>query len=42
MAANRVDEGYHDVDGVDPRSTVETFVAIRLMSDSCGGRACRS
>jgi len=27
-------EGYHDVDGVDPRSTVETFVAIRLMSDS--------
>jgi glucose-6-phosphate 1-dehydrogenase len=27
-------EGYHDVEGVDPRSTVETFVAIRLMSDS--------
>jgi len=27
-------EGYHDVDGVDPHSTVETFVAIRLMSDS--------
>jgi len=27
-------EGYHDVQGVDPRSTVESFVAIRLMSDS--------
>ena len=27
-------EGYHDVAGVDPRSTVETYVAIRLMSDS--------
>jgi glucose-6-phosphate 1-dehydrogenase len=27
-------EGYHDVDGVDPRSTVETFAAVRLMSDS--------
>src|SRR5580704_5574519 len=27
-------EGYHDVEGVDPRSTTETFVAIRLMSDS--------
>jgi glucose-6-phosphate 1-dehydrogenase len=27
-------EGYHDVKGVDPKSTVETFVAIRLMSDS--------
>jgi len=27
-------EGYHDVQGVDPRSTVETFAAIRLMSDS--------
>jgi glucose-6-phosphate 1-dehydrogenase len=27
-------EGYHDVQGVDPKSTVETFVAIRLMSDS--------
>ncbi len=27
-------DGYHDVAGVDPRSTVETFVAIRLMSDS--------
>jgi glucose-6-phosphate 1-dehydrogenase len=27
-------EGYHDVKGVDPRSTVETFAAIRLMSDS--------
>ena len=27
-------EGYHDVAGVDPHSTVETFVAVRLMSDS--------
>src|SRR5262249_8260728 len=27
-------EGYHDVAGVAPHSTVETFVAIRLMSDS--------
>ena len=27
-------EGYHDVAGVDPHSTVETFVAIRLASDS--------
>jgi glucose-6-phosphate 1-dehydrogenase len=27
-------EGYHDVAGVDPESTVETFVAIWLMSDS--------
>jgi glucose-6-phosphate 1-dehydrogenase len=27
-------EGYHDVAGVDPRSTVETFAAIRLESDS--------
>ena len=27
-------EGYHDVQGVAPYSTVETFVAIRLMSDS--------
>jgi len=27
-------EGYHDVQGVDPHSTVETFAAIRLMSDS--------
>jgi glucose-6-phosphate 1-dehydrogenase len=27
-------EGYHDVTGVDPHSTVETYVAIRLMSDS--------
>jgi glucose-6-phosphate 1-dehydrogenase len=27
-------EGYHDVAGVDPRSTVETYVAIRLTSDS--------
>ena len=27
-------EGYHDVKGVDPRSTTETFVAIRLMADS--------
>jgi glucose-6-phosphate 1-dehydrogenase len=27
-------EGYLDVDGVDPKSTVETFVAVRLTSDS--------
>ena len=27
-------EGYHDVAGVDPHSTVETFVALRLASDS--------
>src|SRR6266516_979890 len=27
-------EGYHDVKGVDPNSTVETFAAIRLESDS--------
>ncbi len=27
-------EGYHDVAGVDPHSTVETYVAIRLTSDS--------
>ena len=27
-------EGYHDVQGVDPGSTVETYVAIRLESDS--------
>jgi glucose-6-phosphate 1-dehydrogenase len=27
-------EGYRDVAGVDPKSTVETFVAVRLMSDS--------
>src|ERR1700758_2647929 len=27
-------EGYHDVAGVAPRSTVETFVALRLASDS--------
>src|SRR5689334_25196684 len=27
-------EGYHEVDGVDPRSTTESFVAIRLMVDS--------
>jgi glucose-6-phosphate 1-dehydrogenase len=27
-------DGYHDVAGVDPRSTVETFAAIRLESDS--------
>ncbi len=26
--------GYHDVDGVDPRSTVETFVAVRLAVES--------
>lgn len=27
-------DGYHDVDGVDPGSTVETFAAVRLESDS--------
>jgi glucose-6-phosphate 1-dehydrogenase len=27
-------EGYHDVDGVDPHSTVETYVAVRLSVDS--------
>jgi glucose-6-phosphate 1-dehydrogenase len=27
-------EGYHEVDGVDPTSTVETYVAIRLALDS--------
>src|ERR1700743_1333448 len=27
-------EGYHEVEGVDPRSTTESFVAIRLMVDS--------
>ena len=27
-------EGYNDVEGVDPSSTVETYVAIRLESDS--------
>ncbi len=27
-------EGYRDVDGVDPESTVETFAAIRLAADS--------
>ncbi len=27
-------EGYHDVEGVDPHSTVETFVALRLALDS--------
>jgi glucose-6-phosphate 1-dehydrogenase len=27
-------EGYHEVDGVDPRSTVETYVAIRLTADT--------
>src|SRR6516162_10981116 len=27
-------EGYHDVQGVDPKSSVETFVAIRLECDS--------
>jgi glucose-6-phosphate 1-dehydrogenase len=27
-------EGYRDVQGVDPKSSVETFVAVRLMSDS--------
>jgi glucose-6-phosphate 1-dehydrogenase len=27
-------EGYHEVEGVDPRSTTESFVAVRLMVDS--------
>jgi glucose-6-phosphate 1-dehydrogenase len=27
-------EGYHDVVGVDPKSTVETFVAVRLTADT--------
>jgi len=27
-------EGYHEVDGVDPDSTVETFVAVRLACDT--------
>src|SRR5215831_320013 len=27
-------EGYLDVDGVDPKSTVETYVAVRLMADT--------
>jgi glucose-6-phosphate 1-dehydrogenase len=27
-------EGYHDVEGVDPASTVETYVAVRLALDS--------
>jgi glucose-6-phosphate 1-dehydrogenase len=27
-------EGYHQVDGVDPNSTVETYVAVRLMADT--------
>jgi glucose-6-phosphate 1-dehydrogenase len=27
-------EGYHQVDGVDPHSTVETFTAVRLAADS--------
>jgi glucose-6-phosphate 1-dehydrogenase len=27
-------DGYHDVQGVDPRSTVETFVAVKMTSDS--------
>jgi len=27
-------EGYHEVDGVDPRSTVETYVAVRLTADT--------
>ena len=27
-------EGYHDVVGVDPDSTVETYVAVRLMADT--------
>jgi glucose-6-phosphate 1-dehydrogenase len=27
-------DGYHDVDGVDPHSTVESYVAVRLMADT--------
>jgi glucose-6-phosphate 1-dehydrogenase len=27
-------EGYHDVEGVDPRSSVETYAAVRLMADT--------
>jgi glucose-6-phosphate 1-dehydrogenase len=27
-------EGYHEVEGVDPKSTVETYVAIRLAADT--------
>ena len=27
-------EGYRDVDGVDPRSTVETYIAVRLSADT--------
>src|SRR6201982_3823547 len=27
-------EGYHQVDGVDPNSTVETYVAVRLTADT--------
>src|SRR5271165_420928 len=27
-------EGYHDVDGVDPKSTTESYVAIRLAADT--------
>ena len=27
-------EGYHEVDGVDPDSTVETYVAVRLTADT--------
>jgi glucose-6-phosphate 1-dehydrogenase len=27
-------EGYHQVDGVDPQSTVETYVAVRLSADT--------
>jgi glucose-6-phosphate 1-dehydrogenase len=27
-------EGYHEVDGVDPKSTVETYVAVKLTADT--------
>jgi glucose-6-phosphate 1-dehydrogenase len=27
-------DGYHDVDGVDPKSTTETYVAVRLSADT--------
>ena len=36
-------EGYHEVEGVDPKSTVETYVAIRLTAPIRGaGPGCRS
>ena len=35
-------EGYLQVDGVDPNSTVETYVAVRLTPTPGAGPACRS